>query len=232
MFIIVLLKRKESICVFGGVSVSTMTIKVLHSLNWCGEDTIYDYILAYALWYPIIMLVAVATLKITKDITVFLYATLMFNGFYWLLFLIAVVVESPRPLEVSECDTTYALPDANVVTTVSWTLFLIVNWTTWRRLTWGQIFNFFSILLALAAYLTAIMRGQYLTWIQFAANMGIAIFLAFSLWLYDFMVGAECIDQVKKTEEAQQMGFVDAFHNKDSMNPAGVRRYATHRVAP
>lgn len=207
-----------------------MTVKVLHALKWCGEDTIYDYLLSYALWYPIIMLAAVLTLKITKDITIFLYSTLVFNGLYWLLFLIAAIVESPRPLDVSECDTTYALPDANVVTTVSWTLFLIVNWTTWRRLTWGQIFNFISILVALAAYLTAIMRGHYLTWTQFGANMAIALILAFALWLHDFMVGAECIDQVKRTEEARALGFNDSFHTKETMNTASIRRYASHKI--
>ena len=191
----------------------------------CGQDTLVDeFFVVYFLWVPIILLIAVSVFKLLKDISLFVFGTLMFSGFYWLLYLIAVLVEEPRPLEVAECDRTFAVPDPNFVVTVAFVLLGIGCWLWFRVATWGNWFNIVGSLLALAGYFTALLRGGYLTWVQFAWNLGASVVTAAAMWGLVWLLFAEWVILLSKHPIARRLGFVDAFLSGNWGPPAAVKK--------
>ena len=169
----------------------------LIEITLCSNGTLIGDVLSYVQYFgPTIVQAAIWGLSLKKrDPFIFVIS----NAYTWLLYYILIIirdllVESTRPFFVSDCERSFAVPDAWWIVSVSFLSTMILSSLIYRRRSAWRLATIFIITIGLAMYMAApLVNGYMFVW-QFFVNLAITILIvavvniAIYFWIVDLFI--------------------------------------------
>lgn len=163
----------------------------------CSNGTLMGDALSYVQYFGPTIVQAVIWGVSLKNRDPFIF--MVSNMYTWLLYYVLVIirdviVETPRPFFVSECERSFAVPDAWWIVTTSFLTTMMLCSLIYRKRTVWRLITIFIVAIGLVLYIIApLINGYMFTW-QFIVNSVIAGFvtivvnLVIYFWLIDLFV--------------------------------------------
>ncbi len=186
----------------------------LIEITLCSNGTLIGYVLSYVQYFgPTIVQAAIWGLSLkNRDPFIFVIS----NVYTWLLYYILIIirdllVESTRPFYVSDCERSFAVPDAWWIVSVSFLSTMMLCSLIYRKRTAWRLLTIFIITLGLMMYIVApLVNGYMFVW-QFVVNLVITILIVAAVNIVIYLCVVDLFIHLSEYQLFVTLGFELCF---------------------